>query len=304
MPRSLDRRLALAALACLLAILVGVGTSADAAAPSSALPRPSSVSVLYVLGAGSATLRPAGADGRFVLTLRQLDRRAVWFSDRPARRSSAFPSSALALAWRGLGFQSDPPNAALVYTDARGAQRTAIVELSQPRVGGNGETLSFSARLVDPRSVKEGDLATHAAVADRHPPRGLRQPSLFIDDGEAVVFRGCLVEPETTCWRADFQAVEMQEVELYGSTLEEADFQDAQLQGARLEYALLLGAEFQHASLEGADLRGALLSGARFLDANLTRANLQSAITLEAGFAGAKFCETTMPSGSVNDSDC
>src|SRR4051794_27193867 len=132
MPRLADKRWVCSGLLCLLTL--AVVASPAFGAPKAAKER--KISMLYALSAGSGTLTPEhGKGARYRLTFGHLDRSVVWFSDRPARRSGAFPNRALTEAWNGLGFASDPPNAALVYTDASGrAGRTVIVELSHPRL--------------------------------------------------------------------------------------------------------------------------------------------------------------------------
>lgn len=65
--------------------------------------------------------------------------------------------------------------------------------------------------------------------------------------------------------------------------LEEAYLRGAYLRGAYLEYV----------TLWKANLEGAYLEGANLSKANLNGANLK----------GAAFCNTTMPDGSVNNSD-
>lgn len=66
------------------------------------------------------------------------------------------------------------------------------------------------------------------------------------------------------------------------------DLEGAYLRGAYLEYVTLW-----KANLEGAYLEGAYLEGANLSKANLNGANLK----------GAAFYNTTMPDGSVNNSD-
>jgi len=60
-----------------------------------------------------------------------------------------------------------------------------------------------------------------------------------------------------------------------------------------LKGAYLEGANLSKANLNGANLRGAYLEYVTLWKANLEGANLK----------GAAFCNTTMPDGSVNNSD-
>ncbi len=125
-----------------------LGAAGQASGQALRAPRNSKISLLYVLNAGRGTLMPQpGHPGRLTLTLTGLERRAVWFSDRPTRRSGTFPISGLATAWKGFGFASQPPNAALDYTDpTRGPGHTVILELTHARY--HHGTLTFTARSV------------------------------------------------------------------------------------------------------------------------------------------------------------
>lgn len=71
------------------------------------------------------------------------------------------------------------------------------------------------------------------------------------------------------------------------------------LTGANLSNANLMAAD-----LTGADLTRANLTGADLTLANLTRANLTRANLTNANLTGARFCETTMPDGTVNNANC
>jgi hypothetical protein len=63
-------------------------------------------------------------------------------------------------------------------------------------------------------------------------------------------------------------------------------------------------ANFRGANLRWANLNGSNLSNARLSQADLTGANLFQANIAGAQFTGAIFCETTMPDGQVNNSEC
>src|ERR1700730_1785773 len=71
-----------------LALLLAASAAGQASGRSPHRPKVDKVSLLYVVSASAGTLTPeSGHPGRFTLTLRRLEREAVWFSDRPARRS-------------------------------------------------------------------------------------------------------------------------------------------------------------------------------------------------------------------------
>ena len=76
------------------------------------------------------------------------------------------------------------------------------------------------------------------------------------------------------------------------------------LTGADLTGADLTGADLTGADLTGADLTGADLTGADLQNARLEGAGLRDANLMNANFHMARFCNTTMPDGSKENSDC
>jgi uncharacterized protein YjbI with pentapeptide repeats len=106
--------------------------------------------------------------------------------------------------------------------------------------------------------------------------------------GSAPVINGCVLEPNTQCPGADLSGAN-----LSGSTLggepTGIDLTRANLSGANLSRA-----DFYQTSLRGANLSGADLSGADLTEARVAGYDL----------IGAKLCNTTMPSGNVNNDDC
>ena len=272
-------------------------------------PRMRHVSLLYVVNAGGGTLAPRPA-GRFTLTLRALEPSGVWFSDRPVRRSGAFPSRLLPAGWKGLGFVSQPPNAALVYST--GADRpgsTVILSLGHPRLIGGGHAVSFTARMLNPAMVRSPALTARAKGAVSSPPRRFAHASLFIDDGTAPVIGGCILQPYTQCEGADLQGADLHGMQLMYANFAGADLNDATLAGANLSFVNLAKARLQVASLAGANLTDASLAfadmpGANLGGANLTGATLDDALDTGANYGGATLCHTTLPNGVVNNSGC
>ncbi len=76
----------------------------------------------------------------------------------------------------------------------------------------------------------------------------------------------------------------------------EANFNSTDNQGSIFAEACLQGARFRRAMLDGATWEDACLFGADFTGAELDED--------DPLFAEARFCNTTMPDGSVNDRDC
>jgi hypothetical protein len=176
---------------CLLIALAGVAGLASASKPRAR--HKAKLSLLFVVNGAVGTLTPQpGHPGSYTLEVTSLEPHAVWFSDRPARLSGAFPSSAVARVWKRMGFAADPPNAALDYTDpALRSPRSVILELTHPHYDKRRRTLSFTTRIIDPTTVSSGNLASHARRADRTPAARFTDPSVFIDD-EVLVPTGAL----------------------------------------------------------------------------------------------------------------
>ena len=288
MAKPSNKRHACAGLLCLLTLALAI-TPAFGAGKAT---REQKISILYSLSAGKGTLTPKRGKGvLYKLTLKQLDRNVVWFSDRPARCSGAFPNRVLAEAWGGFGFAADPPNAALVYSDKSGrVGRTVIVELSHPRFA-KGK-LSFAARVLDPDSIKAPDLAAHAAGAERDPASGLVDATLFIDDTTAFVNEGCVFQPATVCvnktlrvpfgfqfdlYRADFSGSTF-----YKVVFRNSEFQEANLRGAVLTESELENDNFERSDLTGANLTRTFMNEAHMTHANLTDADLSAAVVFDS----------------------
>lgn len=291
-----------------MALLLAISTAAVGQARSQSLrkPRSGKVSLLYVVNAARGTLT-SGPRGQLTLTLSGLERHAVWFSDRPSHRSGSFPSSGITAGWSGFGFTTEPPNAALDYTDqARGPGRTVILELTRPRLRRN--RLIFTARIIDPATVARGDLAGHARRADRTPPKRLINPTLFIDDTTAPVVGGCILQPYTDCSNDELSGVDLAGANLTGANLYYANISYSNLAGANLTNTYSWGTDFQnanltHANLSGGNFGGANLQWANLTDANLTNTYLWAALT-GANLSGAAFCNTTIGGGSVISLNC
>ena len=282
------------ALLCLLALASAIAPTAGAG-KAAKHPRTQRVSMLYALSAGAGRLIPKkGSAVRYELVLKKLDHSVIWFSDRPVRRSGAFPTRALADSWRRLGFAADPPNAALVYGDGSGrAGRTAIVELSHPRFAKGG--LSFVARVLDPKTVKAPNLAERAAAADRNPALKLSDPSLFIDNSEVTHFNGCVMRVSTVCINRALGRTN-RETELFVtySNLSGSSFTNAFLLNSEFNFATLRGfglsdsnlnkVNFEHSDLTGADFHGTETESSRFQSADLTNADISSAHVILSWF--------------------
>ncbi len=271
-------------LACAVALLSsGAALAAGAgAAPQLKEPRAKKVSLLYVLNAKRATLLPeAGSKTAFRFAVKGAEPDVDWFSDRPARDSGAFPARLLATDWAGFGFTADPPNVAVDYVDSHGRDRTAMLVLRKPVL--HKGVIVFAAHLLDPKRIDDANLAAHARRADTTPPRRLRNVAVFVDDSEAMVLSGCVLQPGTSC---------------VGAAIGEASIAGIDLSGANFSHASL-EAFFKGTNLTGANLTDADLSGSAFLEVDL-----QGADTEGVDWGSAIFCRTEMPNGTLNNSGC
>lgn len=300
------RRVLVILAACLLVLGAAIAPALGAAKRE---PKKQKVSLLYVVESASGTL--SGKGKKRTLTLKGTAADAVWFSDRPERRSGSFPTAAIAGSWKGFGFAADPPNAALVYMDpALGFERTVILKLTKPRAG-KAHSLSFTARVVGPAKAA-GNLESHGEAADTRPAAKFGDASLFIDDGEAPVAQGCVLQPHANCSGHELDEFWIENAEMQGITLNDANmfqmhanginFEGATILESNVENSQLYQANFNNANLGGSNLSTTWLQQATFKGANLTNANFLGAE--EAEFTGAKLCHTTMPNGSINNSDC
>ena len=97
---------------------------------------------------------------------------------------------------------------------------------------------------------------------------------------------------------------DLSKANLKGANLSWAILKSTSLRGSDLSYGKLIKVNLQNADLSGANLRNSDLSGAYLRESNLTNADLSQAKLIGAITTNAVFCLTTMPDGSINNSDC
>ncbi len=189
----LSRRVTLQAsgigLAAGLAARSPIGARAQDATPA---PSGDDATFLFVQSATSGTFAanpdagtPAvdgtavtGGGADYLLTLEGHTGSTVYFSDRPERIFGESPTPAFLT---GLGFTPDnPPNAALVTSDADGNEDILVVELLTPAYDADAGSVTYGVNIL---SDYEGGLdfvAQRQADEDLAPSFG--EASLFIDD--------------------------------------------------------------------------------------------------------------------------
>ena len=92
--------------------------------------------------------------------------------------------------------------------------------------------------------------------------------------------------------------------DLTGMELPGANLRNAQLAGSYLGYTSFFSADLSYADLNYTDLSEADLRNASLMGSNLKNSILEGANLKDAKLWGAKFCNTTMPDGSINNRDC
>jgi hypothetical protein len=124
-----------------------------------------------------------GKKRHYVLTLRAASDHVTWFTDRPARQSGFLPTAGFVSRWAGYGFDTDPPNVALVVREPSGATDTVVAVMTRPKVTATGV---FTARLrvlsMDQAQALGSHLKSHAGRHDLKIPARFTAAALFIDD--------------------------------------------------------------------------------------------------------------------------
>ena len=183
----------LAALALAVAMAVVAVAGASAAQGSK---RQGQAPSLFVVTAARGELDQIKGKGVTRLTLFDPHGDVTSFTDRPARRAGHQKLGSFIRGWNRLGFREVPPNAALVIADAPSSRDVLVVELSKPRLGPGGDSVSFRARLV--KGSATDALRRFRKRVDRRVADEFGEVSLFIDpSGEAVqlIFRPSNVPP-------------------------------------------------------------------------------------------------------------
>ncbi|MDP9227926.1 MAG: phage tail protein, partial [Actinomycetota bacterium] len=144
---------------------------------------PTDASLLFALESRSGTLTPQARAGKghFTLTLKGVERRATWFTDRPQRNAGRVNSRKLFRSWRGLGFRGSPPNAALIVHRAKSSADTIAVELKLRSYDKRRRSVRFAVRTLGSLG---GGLRHINRHLDHRLPRRFAGASLFIDNSD------------------------------------------------------------------------------------------------------------------------
>ena len=140
-------------------------------------------SLLFVQTAMTGSFAPvADAEDTYLLTLRDVSRSTVWFSDRPYRDAGHIPTEQLIANW-GVGdesFASIPPNAALDILDGSEEADLIIITLQDPVYDSSNNVLQYRVKVV---TDVAGGIESFNTRTD-HPaaiPEHFGHAALFID---------------------------------------------------------------------------------------------------------------------------
>ncbi|MGA1170330.1 MAG: pentapeptide repeat-containing protein [Ilumatobacteraceae bacterium] len=150
---------------------------------------------------------------------------------------------------------------------------------------------------------------------------GLIAPTVAASPGDRIGTgkRTCVPGPGVDCRDVVHKWTFEHHGDLSGAKFARAKLHGADLRGARLDKANFRGVVLRHADLREASLKGANFSPTNprgrlvrstpacdpnCQDADLAYANLTGANLTDANLTDAEFCNTTMPNGSIDNSDC
>jgi len=151
--------------------VLAVGLSACSDSDESSTP---DAGVLFVLDTPSSVVEESGDDYRLVVPTGE---KLMWFTETPERLAGVVSFDHWLQTWDAMGFDADPPNAALIV-DLGDGPRTHIVEMSDPIV--LDDEVSFA--LTDIGSADDGE-NTHAGRTHSHALTAgtMGHTELFID---------------------------------------------------------------------------------------------------------------------------
>lgn len=152
---------------------------------------------LYVVDAASvsASVEPGGNTAE--LHLASVDPETLRFSDRPVRQADSIATQDFVASWADLGFEADPPNAALVVADGPAGQKPRAAELTDPTFDEAAGTLDVALTALGPEGLEWLRLLT----SDTASANG--DVTLFIDDAGSPQPVGNY----TTTFSVDFTAL-------------------------------------------------------------------------------------------------
>ena len=131
-------------------------------------------SFLFVLRAETGEITKA--DGGYTLTMKGMDDKVLYFSDRPVRKAGFITMTQFMGDWAkgGNSFQANPPNAAIVHaalkTNTKGIAQALPVELTHPVTTADG--WSFQVKDLQGK-IEVGSYHGVSVFIDTSSPLGL-----------------------------------------------------------------------------------------------------------------------------------
>jgi uncharacterized protein YjbI with pentapeptide repeats len=134
-----------------------------------------------------------------------------------------------------------------------------------------------------------GNLSQFRSRNDGRVPRRFEDASLFIDDSNAPVISGCVIQPYTSCVGIDLGSDLSSGYfpDISGYDLSYSDFYDAGFGDVTLANTNFTGANLGHTVMTGAEAHNADFTGASFVNASLSGTGVRSADLSKTDFTGA-----------------
>ena len=143
-------------------------------------------SILFTQIAQSATLTPVvGKDNTYQLTLNNINKHVIWFTDRPGRNSGMIPVEKFMTAWNEGkdSFASNPPNASLVTISNSKAmpstKEVSVIKLTNPVYDKKANSLTYT---VEPVGTAHPDHLTQESLKG--------EVVLFVDNANWINLTG------------------------------------------------------------------------------------------------------------------
>jgi hypothetical protein len=138
--------------------------------------------LLFSTMGSKGRFKPLG-NSKFKVSLKGVDSRLTWFTDRPDREAGSVSFDDLISQWDNA-FAGNDPNSALIFKDESGNRDTVVFEQSKPRYNEKKEKLTFKIKVHDQQKLDSitGALYDEAQDADGSFTQTFSDFSLFVDN--------------------------------------------------------------------------------------------------------------------------
>lgn len=266
------------------------------------------IQFLFVQHAAGGTLAKQTGES-YKLTLLDVAPITVRFADRPARYVDTLSVETFIERWSegDDSFQADPPNAALVLSQAGAGEVVIVMELLNPVYDKAASTLDYDVvRLSNGTGALAFDFDATTNLAEAV-PASFGQSTLFIDSANPNCDRP--LTPAENVLGQDFSYCDYRDAHLAGASLPDANFAFADFSDADLTEASFFGSNLRGAKFVGAALTRARLDGPEGVNgtwsgtgdlADFTRANMQT-VLLKGSFQQAVFNGANLQRSDLRD---